>query len=231
MSSFFVSLPPVASGGIESINGDTTSAQVIAAGSGIGVSSSAGTTTISNTAVATESFTIWQPDHGTSPTASTSMDTMDVTSSDATITITGNASTKTLNYQLSSALQSTISAAAPTANPTFTGKILFGNYHVEPAEYSAGNSSTALTVNFSNGSSQLVTMTDNCTFTFSNGQSGGSYVLRLLQDATGGRTATWPVAVKWANGTAPILSAATKIDLINLYYDGTNWYGSFSLNY
>lgn len=55
MANFFAIYPVVGSGGgggggITSINGDTTAAQVIAAGTGISVSSSGGTTTISNTA-------------------------------------------------------------------------------------------------------------------------------------------------------------------------------------
>lgn len=57
------------------------------------------------------SFTIWQPDHGTSPTASSSTDTMDVTSSDSSITITGNSSTKSLNFQLAAGIALNMLAA------------------------------------------------------------------------------------------------------------------------
>jgi hypothetical protein len=46
-----------------------------------------------------DSFKIMQPDFGTSPTASTASDTLTFTSSDGSITITGNAGTKTLNFQ------------------------------------------------------------------------------------------------------------------------------------
>jgi hypothetical protein len=100
------------------------------------------------------------------------------------------------------------------------------------AEYDAGNSSTAITVNFSNGPAQKVTLTGNATFTLSNPASGGAYVIKLVQDGTGSRTVTWPAAVKWPSGTAPTLSTtATKIDLINLYYDGTSYYGSSALGY
>jgi hypothetical protein len=49
---FYKDLPPESGGGggIDSINGDTTSAQTIAAGTGVAVSSSGGTTTITNIA-------------------------------------------------------------------------------------------------------------------------------------------------------------------------------------
>lgn len=99
------------------------------------------------------------------------------------------------------------------------------------AEFDAGNSGTALTINFSNSTAQKVTLTGNCTFTFSNPANGQTYLLKLVQDATGSRTATWPAAVKWS-GSAPILStAAAKIDLISFYYDGTNYFGTYSLGY
>jgi hypothetical protein len=100
-----------------------------------------------------------------------------------------------------------------------------------PAEFSAGSSSTAITVNFTNGSVQKVTMTGNCTFTLSNPVVGSMYILKLVQDATGSRTYTWPAAVKWSGGTAPTGSGANKTDLISLYWDGTNYFGSATLNF
>lgn len=184
----------------------------------------------------TDSFTIWQPDHGTSPTASSSTDTMDVTSADASVTITGNSSTKTLNFQLSSSLQTSISNAAPKASPTFTGTVtlptttVVGNYVMAPTEYNAGSSGTSLSINFANGSSQLITMSGNCTFAFSNGQSGGSYVLRIAQASF---TMAWPGTVTWlnANNTAPVQGGSGKTLLVNLYYDGSTYWGSYVGNY
>lgn len=99
------------------------------------------------------------------------------------------------------------------------------------AEYDAGNSSTAITVNWNQGEFQKVTMTGDATFTLSNPVAGKRYQLRLIEDATGHRSPTWPAAIKWPAGSAPTLSAATKIDVITLFYDGTNYYGSSSLNY
>jgi hypothetical protein len=85
--------------------------------------------------------------------------------------------------------------------------------------HDAGNSSTAITVNWDNGNTQLVTMTGNATFTLSNPKDGFRYLLVLKQDATGSRTATWPAAVKWSAGTAPTLSTvAGKVDVISLVW-------------
>ena len=97
--------------------------------------------------------------------------------------------------------------------------------------FSGGNSGTAYTANWNNGQRHSVTMTGNCTFTFSNPVNGGVYFLILTQDATGSRTATWPAAVSWPGGTAPTLSGANKVDIISFYYNGTTYFGQSSLNY
>lgn len=60
-----------------------------------------GSTWAPASAMAADSFTIWQPDVGTAPTASSANDVMDVTSSDGSVIITGDASTKTLDFQVS----------------------------------------------------------------------------------------------------------------------------------
>jgi hypothetical protein len=117
---------------------------------------------------------------------------------------------------------------------TFTGTMRGGSggtYVMSPQEYDAGNSSTAITVNWSNGTLQKVTMTGSCTFTFSNPVTGAVYVLKLAQDGTGSRTYTWPVTVKWPGGVAPTGSGASKTDLCSFVYDGTSYYGSCQLNY
>lgn len=70
-----------------------------------------------------------------------------------------------------------------------------------------------------------ITLTANCTFTFPAAGAGKSFSVRLVQDGTGSRTATWPAAVKWAGGTAPTLStAASAVDaLAFVCIDGSNW--------
>jgi hypothetical protein len=101
----------------------------------------------------------------------------------------------------------------------------------EAGSYSAGNSSTSITINWNNGPAQHVSMTGSCTFAFSNPRSGMSYALVLTQDSTGSRTYTWPAAVKWGNAGAPTASGASKIDVVTFYYDGTNYYGSASTGF
>lgn len=100
-------------------------------------------------------------------------------------------------------------------------------------EYDAGNSSTAITVNWNNGETQKVTMTGNATATLSTPVAGKSYLLRLLQDATGSRTITFSPTVNFpgATTTPPTLSGANRTDFIELYYDGSAYWGTYVLNY
>lgn len=101
-------------------------------------------------------------------------------------------------------------------NPTVT------NYVETP--YSA-NSSTAITLDLTNGTVQIITLTGNATITMPTATSGKSFVMMLKQDGTGSRTVTWST-VKWAGGTAPtITSTASRQDILSFFADGTNWYG------
>lgn len=71
-----------------------------------------------------------------------------------------------------------------------------------------------------------ITLSNACTLTFPAAVAGASFTLVLRQDATGGRTVTWPTA-KWASGTAPgLTSAASSVDVFSfLCTNGTNWMG------
>jgi hypothetical protein len=109
----------------------------------------------------------------------------------------------------------TLSAKTLT-NPTVT------NYVETP--FSA-NSSTAITIDLTNGTVQIITLTGNATITMPTATSGKSFIMFLKQDATGSRTVTWST-VKWAGGTAPtITSTASRQDIYSFFADGTNWYG------
>ncbi len=140
------------------------------------------------------------------------------------------------NQQTKSLLYGTFNATASSQTLRINAKVSSGNgtttYVLSPFESDEGNSSTSIDLDLSLGASVKVTMTGNATFTFSNPTTGGAYLIKLVQDATGTRTVTWPATVKWSGGTAPTLTTtATYIDIINLYYDGTNYYGSSVLNF
>jgi hypothetical protein len=94
-------------------------------------------------------------------------------------------------------------------------------------QHDAGNSGAAKTIDWNDSNCQKLVLTGNCTLTLSNPVAGATYLLRVSQDGTGSRTLTWPAAVHWPGGTAPVITTtASKVDLIALYYDGTSYFGS-----
>jgi hypothetical protein len=112
-----------------------------------------------------------------------------------------------------------------------TGSAWASQFILPRLEYDAGNSGTALTIDWTNGPAQKVTLTGNVTFTLSNPVNAESYIIKLVQ-GSGPYTVTWPAAVKWGVAGAPTLSAtAGKIDIVSFYYDGTNYYGAYSLGF
>lgn len=85
------------------------------------------------------------------------------------------------------------------------------------------------------GQSAVLTLTGNITAVPAptNMKAGFTYVLRLVQDATGTRTiAGWNAVYKWPAGVPPVLStAANSIDIITFVSNGTQMYGIASLNF
>lgn len=66
-----------------------------------------------------------------------------------------------------------------------------------------------------------------CTLTFPAAAAGKSFLLTLVQDASGSRTVVWPNTIKWQGGVAPTLTTtANKQDVFSfICTDGINWLG------
>lgn len=101
------------------------------------------------------------------------------------------------------------------------------------SEISNGNSGSSFTVNWTSGSRQTLTInaaTATLSFTAPIGVS--SLLLRVVQDATGGRLVIWPSTVQWVSGAPPVLSTgANAVDIISLYWNGTNYYSTYGLSF
>lgn len=110
-----------------------------------------------------------------------------------------------------------------------------GSYRVTPNEQAApALIAGQLDLDLSLGSAIAITLTDNITvFNPGNPEVGGAYVIRVIQGGTGSYTIDWGSStVLWGTPGAPTLSTAVgSIDLINLYYDGTYFLGSYVLGY
>jgi len=142
---------------------------------------------------------------------------------------------------------------------TTSNTVTFGTaaYHVANGNLGLGTASPAATldvvgtVNTSKANTLNQTLTDGATISWdtSLGQvatvtlAGNrtmaaptnlkvqTYILHVLQDATGSRTLTWNAVFKWPAGVAPTLTTtASARDIFSFVSDGTNLYGSFLPN-
>lgn len=94
--------------------------------------------------------------------------------------------------------------------------------------HSNGNTGSTITLDWNDGNKQAMTVTANCTVSFTAPASGaGNFVIKVGQDGTGGRTLAWPAAVKWPGGTEPTLSTDPgAVDVFTFFYDSANWFGA-----
>ena len=79
-----------------------------------------------------------------------------------------------------------------------------------------------------------LTATGNITFSYSNAPSGRvfAFTIVFVQDATGGRTITWPTGTKWPGGVVPPpTTTANAVDIwsVMTYDGGTTWISSLSV--
>jgi hypothetical protein len=148
----------------------------------------------------------------------------------------------------------TFTGTVTTANTLTIGTAA---YHVANGNLGIGTSSPAATldvvgtVNTSKANTLQQTLTDGVTISWdtSLGQvatvtlAGNrtmaaptnlkvqTYILHVLQDATGSRTLTWNAVFKWPAGVAPTLTTtANARDIFSFVSDGTNLYGSLLPN-
>ncbi|WP_299074721.1 hypothetical protein [uncultured Paraglaciecola sp.] len=109
------------------------------------------------------------------------------------------------------------------------------NEYTKTQNFDATTLTDAATINWNLEDNQVtsVTLGGNRTMAApTNLKDGATYILRVIQDATGSRTITWNSVFKWPSGTAPTLSTgANDIDLITFVSDGTNLYGTAQLDF
>ena len=116
-------------------------------------------------------------------------------------------------------------------NVTTTGNIanvLLKRYN--ETVIAGGNTSTSISPDISTGTIFNYTANNNFTFNgFTNAVAGASAVINITQDATGSRTMT--STMKFAGGSKTLSTTAGAIDLVSVYYDGTNYFATLSKGY
>lgn len=102
-----------------------------------------------------------------------------------------------------------------------------------PLVLADGNGGAAKTVSFALFTEHTLTLTAAvCVLTLTAPSMPGLVRIVIGFDATAARAITWPAAVLWPGGVAPVLTdVAGKRDFVELYWDGTNYFGRFALNY
>lgn len=111
-------LDSVTAGGVVTINGGAAGSVTLT------LPTSSGTLALTGGAGG-NSFTTIQPDLGTSPTASSSSDTLTLTSSDSSVVVTGSSAAKSINFQVASPLVRNVTGAA-SSNVLKTGDTMTG---------------------------------------------------------------------------------------------------------
>ena len=133
-----------------------------------------------------------------------------------------------LNYLDITTLGTTAASKAVTA--ASTGVVKFDAATQEKS--AALTSGTTVTLDLNLATTFTITLAHNIgTFNWTNPADTGavsSFVLKVTQDGTAGRTIAWPSGVDWAAATAPTLSAAAgNVDVFVFFTSdaGTTWYG------
>ena len=98
--------------------------------------------------------------------------------------------------------------------------------------YSGGNATGNLTPNRNNGSIQRYTLTGNITLLpVANINAGQWITLILTQDSVGNRLLDANTAYLFASGFQTLTVDSGAIDMINIFYDGSNYYATLTVDY
>jgi hypothetical protein len=110
-----------------------------------------------------------------------------------------------------------------------TGNLIMKAY--QETVVSGAGTGGAITINVNNGTIQKLTLTSNITgLTFTNMPAGGSVTLIITQGGSGGYTLT-TTGIKYAGGNSTLSPLPSSIDMLNILFDGTNYYGSLVNGY
>lgn len=105
----------------------------------------------------------------------------------------------------------------------------FGLTNGQPGIHDIGNSGTSVAVDWNNGPIQKVTLNNSCTFTYTNAVAGSTYTLIIVQDGTGGWSATLGASWDFGENTPVFSTTANKKNVVSGLYDGTEYLAAFAV--
>lgn len=98
--------------------------------------------------------------------------------------------------------------------------------------YGFGTTSGSITPNWNNGSTQTMTLNNNLTLNAPVSMpSGSSMKLVITQDVSGSRLLSPNGAYKFLGGVNTLSTAGNSIDIISIFYDGTNYLSEIKKGY
>lgn len=119
------------------------------------------------------------------------------------------------------------------ASATFNG-INVNNLQLDDYKetiYTGGSTTGTITPDVANGNVQAITLTGSITFSaFSNAEAGQSMTLIVTQPSSGGPY-TLTSTMKFAGGTKTLSTGASDVDIISVFYDGTNYFASLATDF
>jgi len=125
---------------------------------------------------------------------------------------------------------SIVSNTITVTSENVMGDITAKRYKLTMPSTIAASSTT--TIDLSTGNVFTVSMGMNISTLNLTNPGLGTYLIKFVQDATGSREVSFPIAWKWAGGIAPSLTnTAGKIDIVTLIYDGSTFYATIVQNF
>lgn len=99
--------------------------------------------------------------------------------------------------------------------------------------YDNGTTGGTVNIDWNNGNKQIVTVSSNITFTFTDPGGPCALILFVKENGTGGHTKAYPASVKWpANQTTPSwIGTANHRDMVIFQFDGTYYFGGVNNDY
>jgi len=136
------------------------------------------------------------------------------------VTVTGNAQANITSV-------GTLTSLTVSGNLVPTNLVLDSFNETLPA---SANTSTSISPDVSLGTIFRYTANNNFTFNgLTNAVAGSSATVIITQDATGSRLLT--STMKYAANSKTLSTAASSIDIIGVFYDGTTYYASLTKGY
>lgn len=118
-----------------------------------------------------------------------------------------------------------------TITPNGTGKTATTNLTYNEVQYASLGTTGTLTPDPANGSVQKITLTGNITINALGGTpaAGDSVTLVIVQPSSGNYTLS--STMKFAGGTKTLSTTSNYIDVLTIYYDGTNYLANLATNF